>query len=342
MKNWRYFFLFGLLTTLIGLAINLSQQKDYQRVVVENSPMSDIVTDNDGNLFRLPFSYQLEEVTSEKYRSGAAKSHTAVIVCQYQNQTERLEISENHPAKYYQYDFYLRAIGKAPSSKLYAEIILSHSPGQTIVYIGLIILIFASLVWIIRFFPVEGSIGRWALVLGLSIVVFAIIVVFNPMMRSKEVPPILRSTWFIPHVASYVFSYAILIAGFISAIYADIKNSSSTLVWSQRMLRCGTGFFTIGLSLGIVWAKEAWGTFWNWDPKETMALITYCYYLLLCMGTRHIHFLQSDVTTGKSRQLAFHLNVTIQFAGILFLILCWTCPQFISNLFGWSQSLHSY
>ena len=342
MKNWRYFFLFGLLTTLIGLAINLSQQKDYQCVVVENSPMSDIGTDNDGNLFRLPFSYQLEEVTSEKYLSGAAKSHTAVIVCQYQNQTERLEISENHPAKYYQYDFYLRAIGKTPSSKQYAEIILSQSPAQIIVYIGLITLIFTSLGWIIRFFPIEGSIGRWALVVVLSIVVFAIFIVFNPMMQSKEVPPILRSTWFIPHVVSYVFSYAILIAGFISAIYADFKKSSSTLIWSQRMLKCGTGFFTIGLALGIVWAKEAWGTFWNWDPKETMALITYGYYLFLCVGTRNIHFLYYDVKTGKSRQLAFHPNFAMQFAGLVFLILCWTCPQFIADLFGLSQSLHSY
>jgi hypothetical protein len=342
MKIWRYFFLFGLIITLVGLVFNLSQQKDYQCVAIKGQPASDIVSDTDGNLFQLPFSYRLEDVISEKYTSGAAKSHPAKVVCCYHGKTDTLSISENHPARYYQYDFYLRAIGKNPSSRPSAEIIVSQSPAQSIVYIGLIVLIFTSLGWVIRFFPVEGTLGRWALVLVLSIVVLSVFIVFNPMMQSKEVPPILRSRWFIPHVVSYVFSYAILLAGFISAVYADIKSSSSTLVWSQRMLKCGTGFFTIGLALGIVWAKEAWGTFWNWDPKETMALITYGYYLFLCVGTRYIHFLYYDAKTGKSRKLAYRPNVSMQFAGLLFLILCWTCPQFIADLFGLSQSLHNY
>ena len=35
-----------------------------------------------------------------------------------------------------------------------------------------------------------------------------------------------------------------------------------------------------GLLLGAIWAKLAWGTYWNWDPKETWAAITVFSYLL--------------------------------------------------------------
>lgn len=342
MKIWRYFFLFGLIITLIGLAINLSQQKDYQCVISKGQPFMNVVADTTGDLFSLPFDLLLLEVISENYPSGAAKSHIAKVVCRHQGKTDTLSISENHPAKFYQYDLYLRATGRTPAKADVTELLISQSPAQSIVYVGLIILIITSLGWVIRFFPVEGSIGRWAVVLLLAIIVLAIFIVFNPMLQSKEVPPILRSRWFIPHVVSYVFSYAILIAGLVSAIYAKFKRSSSSLVWSQRMLKCGTGFFTVGLTLGILWAKEAWGTFWNWDPKETMALITYGYYLILCVGTRYIHSLTYDAKTGKSRELAYGPNAAMQFAGLLFLLLCWTCPQFIADLFNLSQSLHRY
>ncbi|HQB62588.1 MAG TPA: cytochrome c biogenesis protein CcsA, partial [Spirochaetota bacterium] len=39
--------------------------------------------------------------------------------------------------------------------------------------------------------------------------------------------------------------------------------------------------FTIGaLLFGAIWAKNAWGRYWGWDPKETFALITFLVYTL--------------------------------------------------------------
>ena len=37
-------------------------------------------------------------------------------------------------------------------------------------------------------------------------------------------------------------------------------------------------FFTIATILGAVWAAEAWGGYWSWDPKETWALIVWLNY----------------------------------------------------------------
>ena len=42
----------------------------------------------------------------------------------------------------------------------------------------------------------------------------------------------------------------------------------------------GFGFLMLGLLMGAVWAKEAWGHYWSWDPKETWAFITCAGYLV--------------------------------------------------------------
>lgn len=45
--------------------------------------------------------------------------------------------------------------------------------------------------------------------------------------------------------------------------------------WSYRIIGSGFPLPTIGILSGAVWANEAWGSYWNWDPKETWALITW-------------------------------------------------------------------
>nr|WAJ54257.1 cytochrome c biogenesis protein [Zieria arborescens subsp. arborescens] len=45
--------------------------------------------------------------------------------------------------------------------------------------------------------------------------------------------------------------------------------------WSYRIISLGFLFLTIGILSGAVWANEAWGSYWNWDPKETWAFITW-------------------------------------------------------------------
>jgi cytochrome c-type biogenesis protein CcsB len=44
---------------------------------------------------------------------------------------------------------------------------------------------------------------------------------------------------------------------------------------SYRVIGLGFPLLTIGIIAGAVWANEAWGSYWSWDPKETWALITW-------------------------------------------------------------------
>jgi cytochrome c-type biogenesis protein CcsB len=45
--------------------------------------------------------------------------------------------------------------------------------------------------------------------------------------------------------------------------------------WSYRTISLGFPSLTLGIISGAVWANEAWGSYWSWDPKETWALITW-------------------------------------------------------------------
>ena len=45
--------------------------------------------------------------------------------------------------------------------------------------------------------------------------------------------------------------------------------------WSYRVISLGFTLLTVGILCGAVWANEAWGSYWNWDPKETWAFITW-------------------------------------------------------------------
>ena len=45
-----------------------------------------------------------------------------------------------------------------------------------------------------------------------------------------------------------------------------------------KSIAIGFAFFTIATILGAMWAAEAWGGYWSWDPKETWALIVWLNY----------------------------------------------------------------
>uniref|UniRef100_A0A804L815 Cytochrome c assembly protein domain-containing protein n=1 Tax=Musa acuminata subsp. malaccensis TaxID=214687 RepID=A0A804L815_MUSAM len=61
-----------------------------------------------------------------------------------------------------------------------------------------------------------------------------------------------------------------------------------------KTLFCGGfPFLTIGILCGAVWANEAWGSYWNWDPKDTLAFLTFTiFYIYSHTHTRRINLLR--------------------------------------------------
>nr|YP_009898025.1 cytochrome c biogenesis protein [Leiospora exscapa]QKK44746.1 cytochrome c biogenesis protein [Leiospora exscapa] len=93
--------------------------------------------------------------------------------------------------------------------------------------------------------------------------------------------------------------------------------------WSFRIISLGFILLTVGILSGAVWANETWGSYWNWDPKETWAFITWTIF------ATYLHI--------KTNRNVRGINSAIV-ASIGFLLI-WIC-YFGVNLLG--IGLHSY
>jgi cytochrome c-type biogenesis protein CcsB len=92
---------------------------------------------------------------------------------------------------------------------------------------------------------------------------------------------------------------------------------------SYRIIGLGFPLLTIGIIAGAVWANEAWGSYWSWDPKETWALITWLVFAA---------YLHARITRGWQGRKPAILAAT----GF---VVVWICYLGV-NLLG--KGLHSY
>jgi len=139
--------------------------------------------------------------------------------------------------------------------------------------------------------------------------------------------PALRSNWLLYHVASAMLGYAAFALGAVLAVLSllnrDREKARDLDETQYRALSLGFLLLTAGIFLGAVWANEAWGSYWSWDPKETWSLITWWVYAVA------LHLWRSRAWRGRRFALANLLGfacVLITYFGVNFLM----------------RSLHSY
>lgn len=225
---------------------------------------------------------------------------------------------------------------------------------------------------------------RWVLPFGcLMAVMFASINIFKPEIHTEELMPALRSPWFVPHVIVYMFSYAVMGIATILAIRilwltrrsaagsapatgsttpATVDAAASPLSPSiqgdlrlcDTLVRMGWGFITMGIVMGALWAKQAWGDYWTWDPKETWAAATWLSYLLY-MHLRQGSALSSVTSSGSvtmARQnspaievashsnKALHRTLFLLIFSFILLQMCWWGVNYLPSAQGFS--LHTY
>lgn len=99
--------------------------------------------------------------------------------------------------------------------------------------------------------------------------------------------PALQSPWFIPHVTSYMISYALAAVAFALAAVMFVSRYILGRPPAEHrgraiyhILILAFPLMTFGMLSGALWAEEAWGAYWSWDIKETWSLITWTLYLL--------------------------------------------------------------
>lgn len=173
---------------------------------------------------------------------------------------------------------------------------------------------------------------KWILSFGTMMsVVFICINLFKPEIHSKTLMPALQSPWFVPHVIVYMFAYAMMGAVTLFALYLWLRKSpklasDEELRVCDNLVRIGWSFLTLGMVMGALWAKQAWGDYWTWDPKETWAAATWLSYLLYLHMRPHV----------KDQ----NLNFALLLFSFLLLQMCWYGINYLPSAQG--ASVHVY
>ena len=193
--------------------------------------------------------------------------------------------------------------------------------------------------WYSFFLPVAGLITyqRWGYkwILSFSTILSTVFIVVNiakPDIHNKVLMPALQSPWFAPHVIIYMFSYAILGAVTLIALYylfreEKLQDKERIMDMTDNLVYVGVAFVTMGMLMGAIWAKEAWGHYWSWDPKETWAAATWLGYLV------YIHYRLLKTSKNKT-------SMTILLLAFILLQVCWYGVNYLPSARG--RSVHTY
>jgi len=200
-----------------------------------------------------------------------------------------------------------------------------------------------------------------AITIELLTVAFACFVLPEDLKLSSNLVPALRSSWLVMHVSVVMLSYAALIIGSLlsaSVLFVNknkplqIRSSSTGIggfkmsnnysfndlvdpiefshseeldTLSYRSILIGFVLLTLGLITGAVWANEAWGTWWSWDPKETWAFISWLFY------AAYLHMRISKGWQGRRPAL-------LATTGFLVVLVCYLGVNFLGiglHSYGW-------
>jgi len=154
---------------------------------------------------------------------------------------------------------------------------------------------------------------------------------YRPDMEVVNLPPALQSAWFVPHVVTYFISYAALFASCALAVMELVRlqwmkdRPEGFETYANQAAIFGLASLTLGLIMGGMWGKYAWGDYWSWDPKENWALVTWLAYLL------YFHLRRMDGWQGRKGMIV----LALAFGAVMFTYLG-------MNLLPKTNSLHVY
>ena len=131
---------------------------------------------------------------------------------------------------------------------------------------------------------------RWKvmqfIMFGSTVIALILLAVASSPIAPKEIQapiPALQSMWLVLHVTFSFIGESFFALSFITAIYYLIVKDEEKKINADRLtytaIAIGYPIYTAGaLIFGAIWAENAWGSYWSWDPKETWALITWLVY----------------------------------------------------------------
>lgn len=167
----------------------------------------------------------------------------------------------------------------ASAMYIYRAIDVENVPLQDMfeVFLSLMVLIWPISMLCKRYLHIGGQPADMLIAVALGI--------FPGFLRDggmRPMIPVMQNNLFVPHVATYMLGTVIMvkacIQGALVLLYSGTRPKEELLLWEKASYRLTAIAFppmTVGLLLGCIWGKYAWGDFWGWDPKEQWSLATW-------------------------------------------------------------------
>jgi len=322
----------GLFLALTTATLGNADMQRLKMITVKGEPEWRALTDQQ-QIVEMPIAIELKEFIMETYDDGSPKRFASDI--QILTQTGKnieTTVEVNKPVevdgwKIYQYGYDTQMGAMSQTSILE----LVSDPWLPLVYTGIYMMLAGAVCMILLAIPWTGG---WRQARKHPKSAFAITVViaaaffcvhhFMPILHSDTLVPALQSPWFKPHIITYMLAYTLMASAAIIAMYLLLRSKQGSL---DNLVFVGISLITIGMLFGALWAKEAWGHYWSWDPKETWAAITWFAYLV------YVHYRQ--IPTHKPK-----LALWVLLVSFVLLQMCWWGINYLPSAQG--SSVHVY
>ena len=272
---------------------------------------------------------------------------------------ETLTTAVNHPCSYRGYHFYQSNYD--PLRGEYSVLKVVRDPWIGFVWVGIVLLTIGAGWQMTRQWKAHWG---WWLAVGVVTIVFTVITLAK--INFGTLMPALRSAWFIPHIGVYMIAYSLLAVASVLGIVVMIQDRLRLRIKDERLnsndsensetkvispsscvlhpsskqahhllmglLQTSSCLLLIGMLCGAVWAKQAWGDYWTWDPKECWALATW----MLTLIGMHIKTKSNNPKVQKTMLVLLVVFVLLSFAAMQ---MTWYGVNYLPSA---ELSLHTY
>ena len=230
------------------------------RITVPQGKAVTVARTDDGLLLPLPFEVALEQFTIDHYPDGRSpRQYTSRL----RIDGKACEVSVNHPLRHGGYTIYQDSYDQQAGS--FTVLQLVRDPWLPLIFVG-IALLAAGAIGLLA--------GQWKAKLLIPAVL--VLTILFTLLSIKKIElgtlaPALRSWWFVPHLFVYMVAYSLMAL----ALLVRLLPLQDKVALSGKLLRSSSALLVLGMLCGSVWAHQAWGSCWAWDPKENWAAVTW-------------------------------------------------------------------
>ena len=317
----------GLFLTITTATLGSADMQRLRMITVVGEPENRALT-AENTIRRMPLTIELKRFILESYDDGMPKRFASEI--QIETKTGKhieATVDVNKPVdvdgwKIYQYGYDTQMGAMSQTSVLE----LVKDPWLPLVYTGIFMMLAGALLLLTY---TRWSYKRLLPIGALTVVALCIVSYFMPVIRSTKLVPALQSPWFTPHILVYIICYSLMGVAAVMAIWMLFRGEKTETGTrhTDNLVYVGLIFMTFGMMFGAFWAKEAWGHYWSWDPKETWAAITWFAYLV------YIHYRRLPKQNPR-------LALCLLILSFVLLQMCWWGINFLPSAQG--ASVHTY